>query len=113
MVERATRTPTPIDGSGARPRLPRREPSVLGRAALGLAIAVAAVGALVDEANGGRLHPEQWLGAAAIVCGLGLLVGTLRGHGRWLIVPAVVFAGAGYGVGHQRPTRHRRVRHVR
>jgi phage shock protein PspC (stress-responsive transcriptional regulator) len=82
-----------------RPRLPRRESSVLGRATLGLAIAVAAFGALVDEANDGRLHPEQWLGAAAVVCGLGLLVGTLRGHGRWLIVPGVLFAGAGYGTG--------------
>jgi hypothetical protein len=64
-----------------------------------LAIAVAAVGALVDEANDGRLHPEQWLGAAAVVCGLGLLVGTLRGHGRWLIVPGLLFAGAGYASG--------------
>jgi phage shock protein PspC (stress-responsive transcriptional regulator) len=82
-----------------RPRLPRRESSVLGRATVGLAIAVAAVGALADEANGGRLHPEQWLGAAAVVCGLGLLVGTLRGHGRWLVVPAVVFAGVGYASG--------------
>ncbi|HEX4982388.1 MAG TPA: PspC domain-containing protein [Ilumatobacteraceae bacterium] len=82
-----------------RPRLPRRESSVLGRATLGLAIAVAAVGALVDEANDGRLHPEQWLGAAAVVCGLGLLVGTVRGHGRWLIVPGVLFAGAGYATG--------------
>jgi hypothetical protein len=33
------------------------------------------------------------------VCGLGLLVGTVRGHGRWLIVPAVVFAGIGYASG--------------
>ncbi len=82
-----------------RPRLPRREPSILGRATLGVAIVVAAIGALVDEANGGRLHPEQWLGAAAVVCGIGLLVGTLRGHGRWLIVPAVVFAGVGYASG--------------
>ncbi len=85
--------------SWSRPRLPRRESSVLGRATLGLAIAVAAIGALIDEANGGRLHPEQWLGAAAVVCGLGLLVGTLRGHGRWLIVPGVVFAGIGYASG--------------
>ncbi|HWM18983.1 MAG TPA: PspC domain-containing protein [Ilumatobacteraceae bacterium] len=83
----------------SRPQLPRWEPSILGRATLGLAIVVAAGGALIDEANGGRLHPEQWLGAAAIVCGLGLLVGTLRGHGRWLIVPAVVLAGVGYASG--------------
>jgi phage shock protein PspC (stress-responsive transcriptional regulator) len=83
----------------SRPHLPRREPSILGRATLGVAIVVAAVGALIDEANGGRLHPEQWLGAAAVVCGLGLLVGTMRGNARWLIVPAVVFAGIGYASG--------------
>ena len=85
--------------SWSRPRLPRRESSVLGRATLGLAIAVAAIGALIDEANGGRLHPEQWLGAAAVVCGLGLLVGTLRGHGRWLIVPGLMLAATGYASG--------------
>jgi phage shock protein PspC (stress-responsive transcriptional regulator) len=87
------------DGRHWRPRVVRRESSILGRAALGVAIAIAAIGALVDEANGGRLHPEQWLGAATVVCGLGLLIGTLRGHGRWLIVPAVVFAGTGYAFG--------------
>jgi hypothetical protein len=81
------------------PRLARREPSVLGRATLGVAIAVTAVGALVDEANGGRLHPEQWLGAGAVVCGVGLIVGALRGRGRWLILPAAVFAGTGYASG--------------
>jgi phage shock protein PspC (stress-responsive transcriptional regulator) len=88
------------------PREPRRrrvrvhrQRSPLGRATLGVAIAVAAGGALIDLANGGRLHPEQWLGAAAAVCGLGLLVGTFRGRGRWLVVPAVLFAGAGYAGG--------------
>jgi phage shock protein PspC (stress-responsive transcriptional regulator) len=90
---------TDADGRQWRPRGVRRESSILGRAALGVAIAIAAIGALVDEANGGRLHPEQWLGAAAVVCGLGLVIGTLRGHGRWLIVPAVVFAGTGYASG--------------
>ncbi len=81
-----------------RPR-PRREPSVLGRATLGLAIAVAAAGALIDQADGGRLHPEQWLGAGAVVCGLGLLVGVVRGRARWLIVPAALFTGVGWLAG--------------
>jgi phage shock protein PspC (stress-responsive transcriptional regulator)/uncharacterized Zn-binding protein involved in type VI secretion len=83
-------------------RLPRRAPrpvSVLGRLALGIALVVAAVGALIDQANGGRLHPEQWLGAAAIVCGGGLLVGAVAGRARWLIVPAALFAGAGFAAG--------------
>jgi phage shock protein PspC (stress-responsive transcriptional regulator) len=98
----------PSDGPGrpmthatrpARPIRPRREPSLLGRATLGLAVIVAAGGALIDQFNGGRLHPEQWLGAAALVCGLGLLVGVVRGRAWWLIVPALLFAGTGYLAG--------------
>lgn len=81
------------------PRRPPRRPSPLGALTLGLAVVVAAAGALIDEANGGRLHPEQWLGAAAVVCGLGLLIGAVRGHARWLIVPALVLAGAGVTAG--------------
>lgn len=76
-------------------RLPR-PPSILARATLGVAVVVAAAGALIDQANGGRMHPEQWLGVGAAVCGLGLLVGAVRGHGNWLIVPALLFAGAGF-----------------
>ncbi len=78
---------------------PPREASRLGRAGFGLAIVVAATGALIDQANGGRIHPEQWLGAAALVCGAGTLLGAVRGHARWLIVPALVFAVVGYGSG--------------
>lgn len=85
--------------SVAPPPRQRREPSLLGRACLGLAIVVAAVGALVDDANGGRFHPEQWLGAAALVCGAGLLIGTFAGRGRWLLLPALVFAASGYAAG--------------
>jgi phage shock protein PspC (stress-responsive transcriptional regulator) len=78
---------------------PPRERSILGRAAFGLAIVVAATGALIDQANGGRIHPEQWLGGAAFVCGVGTLLGAVRGRARWLIVPALVFAVVGYGSG--------------
>jgi hypothetical protein len=90
---------------GARPprtiRTPRpaRERSPLGRATLGLALIVAAAGALVDDANGGRMHPEQWLGLATVVCGVGLAVGAMRGHARWLVVPAVLLAGVGFASG--------------
>jgi phage shock protein PspC (stress-responsive transcriptional regulator) len=81
------------------PRRGRRAPSILGRSVLGVAVLVAAVGALIDGVNGGRLHPEQWLGAAAVVCGLGLLVGTVAGRAWWLVVPAAVFAGSGFVAG--------------
>ncbi len=60
---------------------------------------VAATGALIDQANGGRLHPEQWLGAAAVVCGIGLVVGAFAGRAWWLAIPAVLFAGAGVVAG--------------
>ena len=76
-----------------------RVPSVLGRATLGVAVLVVAAGALIDQANGGRLHPEQWLGVAAAVCGVGLLVGTVMGRARWLAIPAVLFAGVGFVAG--------------
>ncbi|MCU1395482.1 MAG: PspC domain protein [Ilumatobacteraceae bacterium] len=78
------------------PTTPRRPMSILGPSFLGLAVVTAAVGALIDQANGGRLHPEQWLGAAAAVCGLGLLIGIGWGRARWLIVPVVLFAASGY-----------------
>jgi phage shock protein PspC (stress-responsive transcriptional regulator) len=77
-----------------------QEPSVLGQSTLGVALVVAAVGALIDQLNGGRLHPEQWLGAAAAVCGAGLVVGAWRGRGRWLVVPGLLFAGVGFVAGH-------------
>ena len=77
-----------------------REPAVLGRAVLGVALLVAATGALIDQLNGGRLHPEQWLGAAAVVCGLGMVVSGWRGRGLWLIVPGLLFAGTGFVAGH-------------
>lgn len=83
-----------------RARRVRREPSILGRLTLGIAMLVAAGGALIDQADGGRIHPEQWLGAAAAVCGLGILVGAWRGRGWWLVIPAVAFAAAGFLGGH-------------
>ncbi len=88
-----------VRSHAARPKPVARPPSILGRASLGIAILVASIGALVDQLNGGRLHPEQWLGAAGVACGLGLLVGAVRGHARWLILPAIGFAAAGYVCG--------------
>jgi phage shock protein PspC (stress-responsive transcriptional regulator) len=85
--------------SEAPPRWVPRPPSILGRLTLGIAVLVAAGGALIDQANGGRLHPEQWLGAAAIVCGVGLAVGAFAGRALWLVLPAVAFAGSGFVAG--------------
>ena len=98
--------PPPVDAARVGPirrtlhRRRRRPRSVLGRAALGVALITAAAVALIDELNGGRLHPEQWLGAAALVCGLGALVGAWRGRALWLVLPGLVFAASGYVSGH-------------
>lgn len=92
--------PTTADHRRVRRQLrPQREPSILGRLTFGLAVIAASVGALIDSLNGGRLHPEQWLGIAALICGVGLLVGAVRGRARWLIVPALLLASTGYVTG--------------
>jgi phage shock protein PspC (stress-responsive transcriptional regulator) len=81
------------------PTFTPRPPSILGRLTLGIAVVVGAVGALIDQANGGRLHPEQWLGAAAVVCGVGLVTGAVVGRALWLVVPAALLAGTGFVAG--------------
>lgn len=78
----------------------RRERSVLGRAVLGVAVVAAAGGSAIDQLNGGRLHPEQWLGVGAAVCGFGIVLGAWRGRAWWLVVPALGFAGSGWVAGH-------------
>lgn len=78
---------------------PPRQRSLLGRTTLGMALIVAAGGALIDSMTGRRLHPEQWLGAAALVCAGGLVVGAFAGRARWLIVPAALFSVAGLVAG--------------
>lgn len=95
VVVPADAAPAPL-ASAATPPPP---PSILGRTTLGAAVVVAAGGALVDHLNGGRLYPEQWLGVAAGVCGIGLLVGAFAGRALWLIIPAAAFAGTGFVAG--------------
>jgi phage shock protein PspC (stress-responsive transcriptional regulator) len=94
-----TSPPAPPAARRPAPRPPRPQ-STLGYYALGLALLVAAGGAVVDELNGGRLHPEQWLGAAAAVCGLAIVLSSFLGRAMWLVVPALLFAGSGFVAGH-------------
>jgi hypothetical protein len=63
----------------------------LGRVALGVALLVAAVGTVATQ--GSSTGIKVAFGLAAVVCGLGLLVGTFYGRARWLVVPAALFAG--------------------
>jgi phage shock protein PspC (stress-responsive transcriptional regulator) len=77
-----------------------RPPSVLGRWTLAFALLVGAAGAIGYQLNGDGLHPERWLGAAAAVCGIGMVIGAWRGRALWLVVPALLFAGSGFVAGH-------------
>ncbi len=77
-----------------------RPPSVLGRWTLAVALLVGAAGAIGYQLNGDGLHPERWLGAAAAVCGIGMVIGAWRGRALWLVVPALLFAGSGFVAGH-------------
>ncbi len=67
---------------------------------LALALLVAAAGAIGYEIAGDGLHPERWLGAAAAVCGAGMVVGAWRGRALWLVLPGLLFAGSGFVAGH-------------
>jgi phage shock protein PspC (stress-responsive transcriptional regulator) len=77
-----------------------RPPSALGRWTLAAALLIGAAGAVSYELADGGLHPERWLGAAAIVCGIGITIGAWRGRALWLVLPAMLFAGAGFVAGH-------------
>ena len=77
-----------------------RPPSALGRWALASALLVGAAGAIGYQLDGDGLHPERWLGAAAGVCGIGIVIGAWRGRALWLVVPGLLFAGSGFVAGH-------------
>jgi phage shock protein PspC (stress-responsive transcriptional regulator) len=77
-----------------------RPPSTLGRWTLAAALVVGAAGAIGYQLSDDGLHPERWLGAAAVVCGIGITIGAWRGRALWLVVPGVLFAGSGFVAGH-------------
>ena len=93
------RAPSPTSAAAATVTEPR-PPSVLGRWTLAVALLVGAAGAIGYQLNGDGLHPERWLGAAAVVCGIGMVVGAWRGRALWLVVPGLLFAGSGFVAGH-------------
>jgi phage shock protein PspC (stress-responsive transcriptional regulator) len=77
-----------------------RQPSALGRWTLAAALLVGAAGAIGYQLDGDGLHPERWLGAAAVVCGVGMVLGAWRGRALWLVVPGLLFAASGFVAGH-------------
>ena len=97
--ERTEGVVAPAPPPAAAKREPR-QPSYLGRVTLAVALLVAAAGAIGYRIAGDGLHPERWLGAAAAVCGAGMVIGAWRGRALWLVLPGLLFAGSGFVAGH-------------
>ena len=66
---------------------------------LAVALLVAAAGAIGYGIAGDGLHPERWLGAAAVVCGAGMIIGAWRGRAVWPVLPGLLFAASGFVAG--------------
>ena len=82
--------PQPVVVPVRQPRK-RRSRSPLGRITLAAALAAVAVGASVG--GGDPRSMKIACGAAAIICGAGLLVGVFAGHARWLLIPGLLAVG--------------------
>lgn len=85
-----TPTPTPplLPPSAAKPK----ERSMLGRITIGVMLLAMGVLAILDNLSGVPIdaEPRHYLALAVTTLGVGLLVGTVIGRARWLILLAVV-----------------------
>jgi phage shock protein PspC (stress-responsive transcriptional regulator) len=95
-VDTATKPPPapPRSRPAPPPRAPRppRERSVLGRLTLGAVMLSLGILALLDLLPGVPVSPEprHYLALATTVIGIGLLVGSVWGRARWLLLIGVV-----------------------
>jgi phage shock protein PspC (stress-responsive transcriptional regulator)/predicted membrane protein len=87
-------TPPPAspgpDAAWSPPPAPRRESSLLGRLTIGLALVVAGLLWLFDATLQTGIGVGRILAAVLLVLGLGLLLGSVVGRARWLILPAAL-----------------------
>lgn len=89
-------TPTPPELPLARPR----EKSILGRLTIGVMLLGMGVLALLDNVDSLLIdaRPRHYLALAVTILGVGLLVGSIAGRARWLIlvgailVPTLIFS---------------------
>lgn len=79
-------------GSFVPPPAPTRDRSLLGRLTLGLALLTSGVLWTLDLLELTELGLLRNVSAGVLVLGLGLLVGSVVGRGRWLAIPAALLA---------------------
>jgi phage shock protein PspC (stress-responsive transcriptional regulator) len=83
--------PTAIPTGAAPPPPPRvRERSTLGFMTFGALLVAIGIATLLDVQNVITFEPVQYLAMALGIIGVGLLVGSVVGRARWLIVPGLV-----------------------
>lgn len=111
--------PAPPTPAWEPPPLPERPRSLLGQLTSGLALVTAGTLWALELAGVVELGTTRILAAALLVLGLGLLVGSVAGRARWLLIPALVLmpvviassllgtvtlVGLEEGIGERRPT---------
>lgn len=84
-AQRQPAAPRPV-----RPARTPRERSPLGRWTVGVALVVVGVMAALDVSGAIEPFPRHYAAALLAVVGGGLLVGTIVGRARWLIVPGLI-----------------------
>ena len=96
----ATPPPTPGPTPPQRPPATPRETSILGRLTMGVMLLGLGVLAILDNVGvfAVEIEPRHYLALAVTIVGVGLLVGSIAGRARWLIllgalmVPTLMFS---------------------
>jgi phage shock protein PspC (stress-responsive transcriptional regulator) len=98
----ASPPPTPTPTPPALPPTPARQPSILGRLTIGAMLLGMGVLAILDNIDSLPIsaEPRHYLALSVTILGIGLLVGSVAGRARWLIilgailVPTLMFSPA-------------------